>query len=156
MTIFFASTALDDSERIVWYVILGLGLVVVLVVIALMLLLLGGWLVLPGFGSMGTLLVLAILAFPGLLAGLVDGVRKPADLPWSMHLRGAAESGARHMGQALLALSVLPYDAFVSLDAISRTLLRLFVTRRRLLEWQTSLESERTSSAGVGGYYSKN
>ena len=126
-----------------------------LVPTALMLLLLGGWLVLPGFGSMGTLLVLAILAFPGLLAGLVDGVRKPADLPWSMHLRGAAESGARHMGQALLALSVLPYDAFVSLDAISRTLLRLFVTRRRLLEWQTSLESERTSSAGVAGYYSK-
>ena len=40
MTIFFASTVLDDSERIVWYVILGLGLVVVLVVIALMLLLL--------------------------------------------------------------------------------------------------------------------
>jgi hypothetical protein len=36
----FASTAVSDSERIVWYVILGLGLVVVLVVIALMLLLL--------------------------------------------------------------------------------------------------------------------
>ena len=35
-----ASAALTNSERIVWYVILGLGLVVVLVVIALMLLLL--------------------------------------------------------------------------------------------------------------------
>lgn len=39
MTI-FASAALTNPERIVWYVILGLGLVVVLVVIALMLLLL--------------------------------------------------------------------------------------------------------------------
>jgi predicted permease len=40
MILSFASTALSDSERIVWYVILGLGLVVVLVVIALMTLLL--------------------------------------------------------------------------------------------------------------------
>ena len=36
----FASAALTNPERIVWYVILGLGLVVVLVVIALMALLL--------------------------------------------------------------------------------------------------------------------
>jgi predicted permease len=40
MMITFATAALTQSERIVWYVILGLGLVVVLVVIALMLLLL--------------------------------------------------------------------------------------------------------------------
>lgn len=39
MTI-IGSAALTNPERIVWYVILGLGLVVVLVVIALMLLLL--------------------------------------------------------------------------------------------------------------------
>jgi hypothetical protein len=36
----FATAALTTPERIVWYVILGLGLVVVLVVIALMALLL--------------------------------------------------------------------------------------------------------------------
>jgi len=36
----FASAALTNPERIVWYVILGLGLVVVLVVIALMVMLL--------------------------------------------------------------------------------------------------------------------
>jgi len=40
MTIAYASAALTNNERIVWYVILGLGLVVVLVVIALMTLLL--------------------------------------------------------------------------------------------------------------------
>jgi predicted permease len=40
MTLTYASAALTNNERIVWYVILGLGLVVVLVVIALMALLL--------------------------------------------------------------------------------------------------------------------
>jgi predicted permease len=40
MTLSYASAALTNNERIVWYVILGLGLVVVLVVIALMTLLL--------------------------------------------------------------------------------------------------------------------
>ena len=46
----------------------------------------------------------------------------------------------------LLTLVFLPYDAFISLDAIGRTLLRLLVTRKRLLEWQTSSDSERTDA----------
>ncbi len=64
-----------------------------LVPVALLLLLLGAWLLLPGLGGLGALLVLAIITLPGLLAALVDAVRKPADLPWAMHLRGVAALG---------------------------------------------------------------
>ncbi|MDP2139129.1 MAG: hypothetical protein Q8J74_14860, partial [Candidatus Didemnitutus sp.] len=124
-----------------------------LVPAALWLLIVGTWLLLPEPAGRGTLLVLAIVALPGLLAAFVNALRKPKDLPWAMHLRGVAGSGARQLGQILLTLAFLPYDAFVSLDAIGRTLLRLLVTRRRLLEWQTSSDSERTQHASLAGFY---
>jgi len=124
-----------------------------LVPVALMLLVLGNWLLVPELGGLGSLLVLAIIALPGLLAALVSLFRKPADLPWGMHLRGLAWSCGRQLGQIFLTVAFLPYDAFVSMDAIGRTLLRLLVTHRRLLEWQTSSDSERTTRADLVGFY---
>jgi len=59
---------------------------------------------------------------------------------------------ARQLGQVLLTLAFMPYDALVSLDAIGRTLLRLLVTRKRLLEWETSSDSERSSRNGFAGF----
>ena len=124
-----------------------------LVPVALMLLMLGNWLLLPELGSLGSLLVLVIITLPGLLSALVSVFRKPADLPWAMHLRGATGSGGRQLGQIFLTLAFLPYDAFISLDAIGRTLLRLLVTHKRLLEWQTSSDSEWTTRADLAGFY---
>ena len=124
-----------------------------LVPVALMLLMLGNWLLLPELGSLGSLLVLVIITLPGLLSALVSVFRKPADLPWAMHLRGETGSGGRQLGQIFLTLAFLPYDAFISLDAIGRTLLRLLVTHKRLLEWQTSSDSEWTKRADLAGFY---
>ena len=124
-----------------------------LVPIALLLLLLGNWLVAPELGGVGPVLVLTIIALPGALAAFVNALRKPANLPWAMHLQATAGSCARQAGQIFLTLTFLPYDAFISLDAIGRTLLRLLVTHKRLLEWQTSSESERTRRADLAGFY---
>ena len=124
-----------------------------LVPVALMLLLLGCWLLSPQLGALGSLLVLAIITLPGLLAALVNGLRKPDDLPWAVHLRGEAGMCGRQLGQIVLTLAFLPYDGFISLDAISRTLLRRLVTHRRLLQWQTSSDSERTVHANLAGFY---
>jgi hypothetical protein len=38
---------------------------------------------------------------------------------------------------------LLPYEAYVSLDAIVRTSARMLWTKRKLLEWKTASESER-------------
>jgi cellobiose phosphorylase len=124
-----------------------------LVPIALMVLVLGDWAFLPGSGGFGSLLVLLILALPGLLSALVECICKPTDLPWSMHLRGAVGSLGRQTGRIFITLAFLPYDAFISLDAITRTLLRLLVTHRRLLEWRTSSDSEWTKHADLLAFY---
>jgi cyclic beta-1,2-glucan synthetase len=70
-----------------------------------------------------------------------------------MHLRGAAGSYGRQLGQIFLTLAFLPYDAYISLDAIGRTLLRQMVTHKRLLEWKTSGDSERTTRANLASFY---
>jgi len=124
-----------------------------LVPVAFMVLLLGNGLFFPGRGCAGILLVLAVLVIPGLLATLADGLRKPADLPWLMHLREVAGASGRQLVQVVLLLAFLPYDAFMSLDAIGRTLLRLWVTRKRLLEWKTSSESELTTRTDLAGFH---
>jgi len=124
-----------------------------LVPVALMVLLVGNWLLLPGLVGPGTLLVVTIIAFPGLLSALSGLLRKPADLPWGMHLRDMSGLLGRQLGQIFLTLAFMPCDASVSLDAIGRTLLRQWVTRKRLLEWQTSSDSERIHSASLAGSY---
>jgi len=126
-----------------------------LVPVALMFLMMGAWLFLPELGGLVPLLVVAIIAFPGLLAALVNTFRKPADLPWTMHLRGLADSGARQLGQIFLNLAFLPYDAFISMDAIGRTLLRLLVTHKQLLEWKTSSDSELTTRTDLASFYTR-
>ena len=125
-----------------------------LVPVALVLLLPGSWLLFPELGGLGPLLVVAIIAFPGLLA-LGSAFRKSADLPWAIHLRGMADTGARQLGQMFLTLVFLPYDAFISMDAIVRTLLRLLVTHKRLLEWKTSSDSELKTRNDLASFYAR-
>jgi len=124
-----------------------------LVPIALMLFTLGAWTLCPELGGRASLLVLSIITLPGLLATLATALSRPADLPWAMHVRGVAGSSGRQLGQILLTLAFLPYDAFISLDAIGKTLLRMLVTHKRLLEWQPSGDSERTTRARLSGFY---
>ena len=87
------------------------------------------------------------------MVAFVNLLRKPADLPRALHVRAAVGAYGRQLGQIFLTLAFLPYDAFISADAIGRTLLRLMVTHKRLLEWQTSSDSERTTRANLGGFY---
>jgi len=124
-----------------------------LVPLALLVLLLGSWLLVPEIGGLGLLLVVGIVALPGLLAVSVNALRKPQDLPWTMHLREVSGSGARQLGQIFLTLAFLAYDAFISVDAIGKTLVRLLVTHKRLLQWQTSSDSERTTHADLADFY---
>ena len=96
---------------------------------------------------LATLAGAAVFFLPGLLGLLVDLVRKPAELSWRQHLAAMVPSARRAAGQPLLALACLPYEAWVSLDAILRTVWRMRLSGRGLLEWQPSLEAARPGSA---------
>ncbi len=124
-----------------------------LVPIALLLLLIGSWTLLPGFAGRGTLLVTAIIAAPTLLTAAYDVTRKPRELPFGLHVKSLAASFGRQFGQILLTIVFLPYEAYVSTEAILRTLARMWVTHRRRLEWVSTGEDSRNSAAGLGRFY---
>src|SRR5690349_3622105 len=124
-----------------------------LVPIALLLFFIASWLLVPQLGLLATGALLAIIALPGLLSLVAEVLRKPEQLPWRMHWRGMLSSSKRTLGQIGLTLASLPNNAFLSLTAIGRTLWRVCVTRRHLLEWVTSGEVARSARTDLAGSY---
>jgi len=104
---------------------------------ALTLLLLLGW---TAFSSavFWTLSVVGILVIPALLAALLAALRRPDDMRSGQHLAAVAHAAGQRLVQTAFILATLPHEACYSLDALVRTLGRLLVTHRRLLEWSPS------------------
>ncbi len=57
-------------------------------------------------------------------------------------LSGRIDNGKIVFEQVFLIFCFLPYQAYLMLDAIFRTLYRVFISRRKLLQWQTSADAE--------------
>jgi len=113
-------------------------------------LLIAGWTVLPGGPLRWTLLGLGAIAAPHLVSLLLAMLRTPLDKSWRAYYAAVAHDAATSAQQAALAITFLPHQAWVSADAILRTLWRLCVTRKQLLEWQTASQTERLISPGPG------
>jgi hypothetical protein len=99
-----------------------------------------------------SLFIVSLIAFPAALAVLTELVRKPQETLLRLHLKGVSEVAAQQGGQVLLTLIFLPYDAWISLDAVVRTLGRLLFTRRNLLEWQTAGDAEQRSDGSLQSF----
>ena len=96
------------------------------------------WNLLPGSPLAWTLGGLAVVAFP-FVASLVHLLeRRPAHEPARVHLRGVVEDLSTSFAQALLTLVFLPFHAWEMVHAIVLTLVRLVITKRRLLDWETA------------------
>ncbi|MBX9601769.1 MAG: hypothetical protein K2X35_12220 [Bryobacteraceae bacterium] len=109
----------------------------------LLVLLIAGWMYLPGGAAFWTLAAAAMLWLPALWQLLFAMLRAP----WGHHafrawLRDTATAFLKAAVVALLSLVFLLHQALLSLDAISRSILRVFVTRKRLLEWETAAQAE--------------
>jgi cyclic beta-1,2-glucan synthetase len=118
--------------------------------LALTLLLLLGWTVLPN-PWFWTLSVMGIIVIPSLLTSLLDLFQKPGDVLPGQHILAALRGSGRSLGQAAFTLLSLPYEAFFSSDAVGRTIWRMVVANKRLLEWNPSGDSDRTSRKGLSG-----
>ncbi len=111
----------------------------------LMALLLWGWLV-SSNALLWTTSIVGIIVIPTVCMSLVALYRRATELPFLASWQPFAHSVALSLAQAMLTIVFLPYEAFYNLDAILRTVTRVVVTHRRLLEWKTAsdAESERT------------
>jgi cyclic beta-1,2-glucan synthetase len=120
---------------------------------ALVLLLVLGWTVLPGQPWVWTLAVVLAMAFPlgPVVLRLLGG--RDARQPGRVFLRSIAADAKTAAAQAALALTFAANQAFVMVHAMTITLLRLGITHRRLLQWETAATSvARTDGLSTGGY----
>ncbi|MGR9088172.1 MAG: glucoamylase family protein, partial [Gammaproteobacteria bacterium] len=86
--------------------------------------------------------VLTALAFSAILA-ITSGFAFPRrGTSLVTHLRATGEDVLRGLGNALVELTLLAQHAWQMSDAIVSTLVRLFITRRRLLTWTTALQAK--------------
>ncbi len=119
-----------------------------LVSAALTVLLLLGWTLLsPAW--LWTLAVIGTILIPPVMASVLDLFQKPGDVRLRQHLAVMVRSAGQHWAQAAFTLTCLPYEALFSLDAIMRTASRMWVTRKRLLEWNPPNEMDRQSRTGL-------
>ena len=105
---------------------------------ALIALLLAAWSWLPGSPLGWTLATLAVLGFP-LLPPLMHALVGPRPLqPIGVFLHDVAAELREAAAQVLLQITLLAFHAYEMADAIVRTLVRMVITQRRLLEWETA------------------
>jgi cyclic beta-1,2-glucan synthetase len=115
---------------------------------ALVLWLVLSWTILPLPPAISSGLALLVLALPLLLqtAGALFHVVKDRS---TAPLRELARSGWLTAAQVLLNAILLLNQAYLGVDAIVRTLCRLWVTRRHLLEWETAASADRRLGSGL-------
>lgn len=120
-----------------------------LVPAALTAFLLGSWLFIPSFALDADLLVVGVLILPAMLMAFGTVMIKPEEIAVGLHLCQVGLSAIRQLGQLLLNVAFLPCDAALNLDAIARTVARVCITGRRLMQWRTSGESESHEADGL-------
>ena len=102
---------------------------------ALMVLFVLGWTILPGETGLWTSLGLLVLAFPALSQAGRTAFSRVRGVPLKLHIAAERDNLITSVNQSLLWTSLLAHQAWVMADAIVRTLWRILVTRKHLLEW---------------------
>jgi cyclic beta-1,2-glucan synthetase len=111
-----------------------------------------GWMGLPN-PIFWTLLGLATTFIPPILATLVELFRKPKDHSVRIHLLSFGRRLLYRLTRLIFTLAFLPFDAINSVDAIGRTLIRVLITRRHLLQWQTADDVQHKVRHDLAGIY---
>ncbi len=119
---------------------------------ALTLLALAGWTLLsPAW--LWTLTVIGIILVPSLLISILDIFIKSKDVLLGQHLAAVLRTAGSRFAQGLFALACLPHEAWYSTGAITLTIGRLIITRRKLLEWNPSGNAGRAGRGSLLGSF---
>jgi cyclic beta-1,2-glucan synthetase len=124
-----------------------------LVAPAVFLALLAGWTLPAAPAAVWTAGVLAILALPALLPFFAGIVPRKLGISKRSHIRAVVEDLTLALSQTALLVTLLAHQAWLMADAIARTLFRMFVSRRGLLEWLTAAQAKFSLPLDIAGFY---
>ncbi|HEV2650658.1 MAG TPA: glucoamylase family protein, partial [Rhizomicrobium sp.] len=99
-----------------------------------------------------TAFILACLILPAFLPLLSALIPRRRRLVTFNYFRNVARDAALASVQIVFGLTFLARAASLSLDAICRTLFRLFISRRKLLEWVSFADTAYSNHADIRGF----
>jgi cyclic beta-1,2-glucan synthetase len=117
--------------------------------------LLAGWTLPLAAALVWTGFVLLVIALPTLLPAIAALFPRHAKVTARSHLDALWSDAVSAALQTALLVTFLGHHAWLMADAIGRTLFRLVVSHRRLLEWITAAQSKQSVRAGWPGLYGK-
>ncbi len=115
--------------------------------------LVAAWCAGGGAAGLWTAYVLAVLFLPTLLSFVAGLFPKRRGVAKRSFFRGLAADLAIGLSETLLRVVFLAHSAWLRADAIVRTLWRLGVTRRHLLEWVPAAQAHRALDLEAMGFY---
>ncbi|NLA58293.1 MAG: glycosyl transferase [Firmicutes bacterium] len=113
----------------------------------------GGLTVFPGTPLVYLGFAGLVVLFPWLMMIVTDLLGVPRGNRFLGHVWTMVSDSRKQAWQAFLNLTFLPYQAYLMLDAVVRTIIRVRFTRRHLLEWVTAADLEERLSGGWQGYW---
>jgi cyclic beta-1,2-glucan synthetase len=115
--------------------------------------LLGGWTLPFASARVWSGFVLATIAIPAVLPFLMGVVPRRLGISKRTHIRAVGADLKLAVSQIALHVTFLAHQAWLMGDAIARTLFRLFVSHRMLLEWVTAAQAKVGPRLDMGGFY---
>ena len=114
-----------------------------------------GWILPPGSPWVWTRFLILALAIPPLLPFLMGLDPRLGGISKRSHLRGLLHDLWFGLAQVAVTLTLLAYQAWLMSDAIARTLVRLFVSRKNLLQWVTAAQSKHAVDLNLVNIYQR-
>ncbi|KKC35810.1 glycosyl transferase [Devosia epidermidihirudinis] len=111
------------------------------------------WLLPERPNLLGVFIVIGVIALPAFLPSLLSVFHRRTGVLLTNHFKSVAADLRIAAVQTFLTTTFLPDQAWRMGDAIVRTLVRLFVTHRNLLEWTTAAQSMGSPRLGLFGFY---
>lgn len=99
------------------------------------------WSILPGSPFLWTLTIILTMSFPVYVPSLSDLCRHHEGA-WNKHLVICTHEFKKRLEQIVLMLIFMPSIAVDQIDAITRSLFRMFISRKHLLEWVTFSQTQ--------------
>jgi cyclic beta-1,2-glucan synthetase len=115
--------------------------------------LVGGWTLPFASAELWSAFIVTTIAIPALLPFLTGIVPRRLGLSQRIHLQAVGADFTLALSQTLLLVTFLAHQAWTMSDAILRTLFRLIVSRRNLLEWTTAAQAKVTPQLDLAGFY---
>lgn len=99
-----------------------------------------------------TWFVVAAVAIPAVLPALAGLRPRRQGISKRSHASAVGDDIAAAVAHIGLGITFIAYQAWMMVDAILRTLIRLLVTRRNLIEWTTAAHAQASRHLSVAGF----